>query len=964
MGAEAKRYLEDHSIPQLFESLMTGLIYNKPENPIDFLANALSKIREQPDIEPAWDMFIESDVIAKNDTPRREVKSSSSKANKRPSVTSSSSRQTNRESQQNGTKSRTESRNSEQMRPASVMEAADLARIPDVPIILFMGGPGGGKTRHAERVRVALSDQGLVHICMPDMIRNAITKYKERYPEWKEAALRYQKGELIPNNLALALVKAEMGKHPDAKAFFLEGFPREARQVEDFEREVRPVNMALILDYDEATLRRHMQNRGLDADMIDARIREFKQKTLPSAKYFDDQRLLHLIPGEKDDQTIYERMKMLVQRAMDTGIPVLNSSSSSQQNTPQPPQSSSQSNAPSVIAAAAATVAVVAQEAEQQHNQLKNQNHNNVSSRPPTRSSRPQTQASRTSRPPSLPPSRQSTKSSTTTQVAQPNGSAKSQTRTPTSKAPSVPATPPKTAASQRERESAKSLQPESKQTEQPNAIDLPDKAAVGAAVTSTFELESNSNQENVTETDTVLLASTPARDEAAEPISSTPVEANELHDSSPIVQNATVEDVDESSRTPETAMNVQPKDSQTVQKSQAETKGTPAEKSSKPNTPERSDNQSKASAKSNRSSIKSATSIKSVKSNTSKKTVTEDKGETPESTTMSPKPTNAIEVPVEVHSPPPQNDVNEGGDEEEEKKSEENKEQGEKSQPPDSKISSTASTPGPAGSTAAQLAEVAVHDTESAAVTQLPRGLPNNAPVVLVIGAPGSNKAAIAHRIAKKYDGFVSLSMGELLRRQVRQNPDDELWQRIGKKMNAGETVPMKICRDLLYSCIHDVGGRSWGYVIEGYPRTQAQAIDFENQFERLDLAILVDCTEQYCMDNIKKRLEAAKDHNDARAGEYVDTLGYDKPDAVKVRLAMFKMNTLPMLKYFDDKGKLRVVRFKTKRVDGDLDVDKIFVDVASAIDNTIFIGDQESGKSLTSSKEESVDGAERKEQ
>lgn len=38
-----------------------------------------------------------------------------------------------------------------------------------------------------------------------------------------------------------------------------------------------------------------MQNRGLSVDVIDRRIHEFKQKTLPSAKYFDDQRLLHLV---------------------------------------------------------------------------------------------------------------------------------------------------------------------------------------------------------------------------------------------------------------------------------------------------------------------------------------------------------------------------------------------------------------------------------------------------------------------------------------------------------------------------------------------------------------------------------------------------------------------------------------------------------------------------------------------
>lgn len=49
----------------------------------------------------------------------------------------------------------------------------------------------------------------------------------------------YISGELIPNHLALGLVKAEMSRHQNAKAFFLEGFPREARQVENFEREVR-----------------------------------------------------------------------------------------------------------------------------------------------------------------------------------------------------------------------------------------------------------------------------------------------------------------------------------------------------------------------------------------------------------------------------------------------------------------------------------------------------------------------------------------------------------------------------------------------------------------------------------------------------------------------------------------------------------------------------------------------------
>lgn len=53
--------------------------------------------------------------------------------------------------------------------------------------------------------------------------------------------------------------------------------------------------MALILDYDEDTLRSHMMTRGLLKEVINRRITEFKLKTLPSAKYFDDHRLLHLV---------------------------------------------------------------------------------------------------------------------------------------------------------------------------------------------------------------------------------------------------------------------------------------------------------------------------------------------------------------------------------------------------------------------------------------------------------------------------------------------------------------------------------------------------------------------------------------------------------------------------------------------------------------------------------------------
>uniref|UniRef100_A0A914W9I4 Adenylate kinase isoenzyme 5 n=1 Tax=Plectus sambesii TaxID=2011161 RepID=A0A914W9I4_9BILA len=603
MGAEAKRYLQEHNIPQLFEGLMTGLIYNKPDDPLDFLDRALSKIRADPTSPVQWDMFIDNPPPPRIGASHYDDKGSSRPDRKSKSPPSADSDH-NKENKEKRRKTRV----------ASVMKAADRVKIPDVPIVLFMGGPGGGKTRHAARVREALQDRGLVHICMPDMIRTAIARYKDKYPDWKEAGEMYERGELIPNNLALALVKAEMGRHPNAKAYFLEGYPREARQVADFEREIRHVNIAIILDYDEATLRGHMERRGLSVSVIDRRIREFKMKTLPSAKYFDDRMLLHLIPGEQGDDQVFSQMKELVDQAITVGMP------------------------------------------------------------------------------PPMP---------------------KNRTPTPARATPLAPA------------------------------------------------------------------AATPAR--VATPAPAAPVTAT-----------------------------------------------------SKPPTP------------------------------------------------APPPPL----PPAPVTEPEPAQGSNDVTEEEED--------------------------------------EVTV-----------PHGLPNDAPVVLVIGAPGSNKSIFAQKIAKKYDGFLAVSMGNLLREKIKNNPDDKKWARIAAKMDKGDPVPMKICRELMHTAIHAGGNKSWGYVLEGYPRTPQQAQDFEATVDRIDLALLIDCTEQYCVANIGERL--ANDNGRV-----------DDADAavVKTRLGLFKQNTLPMLKYFDEKSKLKVV-------DGDNGIDQIFQDITNIIDNTLFIEqDNDSGNSLNSSK------------
>ncbi|MCP9262905.1 Adenylate kinase isoenzyme 5 [Dirofilaria immitis] len=789
MGAEAKRYLQEHAIPQLFElspvkmlsnktfkfkrsvhliyakifwedsesasSLITGLICNKPEDPIGFLESSLNKVRQNPNFEYKWDSFIDEKMLRKYEEP---------------------------------TKS---------------------------------GGPGGGKTRHAARVQEVLSKFGLVHICMPDMIRAAISKYQNTDSDWKEAAQRYQRGELIPNNLALGLVKAEMCNHQNAKAFFLEGFPREARQVESFEREVRPVNMAMILDYDENTLRHHMESRGLDMEVIDAKIREFKLKTLPSAKYFDDQRLLHLIPGEQTDQWIFERMKLLIQRAMELGIPVTTSKVASRVGSPmQRPDAVMlqflEIASATQVTAVAETVSAVAEASENGSRTKTNGRATSVSN----------------------------------------SSMATMNTRNATTSAPERP------------------------KPEAASEISMKEKPLTASKRKSPCKRNSvNESKSGKTRTDSMKE-----------------VDDIEAHERSRITKATSAKEVPDLERSSLSSK----------QSSISDTKMMPRKVI-------------RTTSQTSKSSEMSHRSVHSVKS---------------------------------------------------ENQSVYSMKSGSKFYP-----------------TLIQYCSTILIDCESQAYwnfrikrsavnNRFPIGLPNKASVIVIAASQNLSlsqqiftistitvlwftkyenftiinskwalqdliKRKFQISIAKKYDGFLYISMGDLLRKEIDVNADDQLWQRIGKKINAGEPVPTKICRELLYSKIYDTDNICSGYVIEGYPRAKNQAIDFENQIGRLDLVILIDCTEEYCIETIQKRKK-----------EGMTVRPDDSTKIINARLQMFKQNTLPMLKYFDDKGNLKWY------VDGDSNIDKIFDEIVEVINNVIFTEERKDEKQQLSEALRKKDG------
>ncbi|GLH10680.1 Adenylate kinase [Gryllus bimaculatus] len=96
------------------------------------------------------------------------------------------------------------------------------------------------------------------------------------------------------------------------------------------------------------------------------------------------------------------------------------------------------------------------------------------------------------------------------------------------------------------------------------------------------------------------------------------------------------------------------------------------------------------------------------------------------------------------------------------------------------------------------------------------------------VPGGPGSGKGTQCERIVKKY-GYTHLSTGDLLRDEV--NSGSARGANLNETMQKGELVPMTVVLDLLKEAMLANLSSSKGFLIDGYPREEAQGVAFEEQ-------------------------------------------------------------------------------------------------------------------------------------
>lgn len=182
-----------------------------------------------------------------------------------------------------------------------------------INIVLF-GPPGAGKGTQAEHL---VEKYELFHLSTGDVFRHNIKNETEL---GKLAKSYMDQGKLVPDNVTIDLLISEVEKHPEAKGFIFDGFPRTEAQAAALDKILAgrdtEITMMLGLDVAENELKERLKKRALtsgrvdDADpvVIQKRIDVYRSETAPVKDFYNKQGKYIKIDGIGSIEDITQRL--------------------------------------------------------------------------------------------------------------------------------------------------------------------------------------------------------------------------------------------------------------------------------------------------------------------------------------------------------------------------------------------------------------------------------------------------------------------------------------------------------------------------------------------------------------------------------------------------------------------------------------------------------------------------------
>lgn len=176
--------------------------------------------------------------------------------------------------------------------------------------LIFLGPPGSGKGTQASLLAKLYH---IPHISTGDILRGAIA---QQTPLGQQAQSYMDKGELVPDELILEMVKERLSQPDVEKGWILDGFPRTVPQAifldNLLEKKQGTSERVLNLDVPDEAIIARLLLRGRSDDTeetVRRRLEVYREQTAPLIDYYRDRGTLHSIDGNRSPDEVTEALK-------------------------------------------------------------------------------------------------------------------------------------------------------------------------------------------------------------------------------------------------------------------------------------------------------------------------------------------------------------------------------------------------------------------------------------------------------------------------------------------------------------------------------------------------------------------------------------------------------------------------------------------------------------------------------
>lgn len=190
----------------------------------------------------------------------------------------------------------------------------------------------------------------------------------------------------------------------------------------------------------------------------------------------------------------------------------------------------------------------------------------------------------------------------------------------------------------------------------------------------------------------------------------------------------------------------------------------------------------------------------------------------------------------------------------------------------------------------------------------------------LILFGGPGVGKGTQAKILSAKLN-IPHISTGDILRQAVKDK--SEMGKKAGEIMNRGDLVPDDIMIGIIKERLSKPDSQN-GFILDGFPRTEIQAVALDKLLKELNINQIVVINIYADEDELLKRLNyrrACKECGEIFSLEKIYGLDKcpncgaensfylrddDKEDVIRNRFKVFKSTTIPVLNYYQERGKV----------------------------------------------------------